>query len=157
MVPKNLEDFLLGLVGEVRHSGRPFYAHLKGTFDILYEGHQPKHLCLAGLFHSIYGTRHFKHQALSFNQRGLVAHLIGNEAEHLAYVFCVTDRPRAFVEQVGQKYPCVRDRNTGGLIPLSKDDLLDLLAIEAANLAEQGGGPMLQSVLDSLKKMAGTA
>lgn len=152
MVPTHLEDFLIGLVGNVRHSGRPFYAHLKGTYDLLGTKGLPEYVCLAGLFHSIYGTRHFKHQALSFNQRGLVAHLIGIEAELLAYIFCVTDRPRAFVEQVGQKYPCVRDHNTGGLIPISKDELRDLLEIEAANLAEQGGGAMLQPVLDSLRR-----
>jgi (p)ppGpp synthase/HD superfamily hydrolase len=113
MVAAKYETYLRAHTKQVRHSGRDFFEHLKGTHDLLCDWGNPEYLCLAGLFHSIYGTQFFKHKTLSLDQRSELAALIGDKAEHLAYLFCTKDR-RTFTDP-------------------------DLLEIEAANLIEQRG------------------
>jgi hypothetical protein len=81
-----------------------------------------------GLFHSIYGTVHFRHQSWPLSDRAT----IGDEAENLAYLFCTLDRPRVLVEKAA----------AGSRAAV----LLDLLEIEAANLLDQGGAPWLDRI-----------
>lgn len=136
-------DFLTDVLGThgVRHSGRNLLAHLMGTYDLLETWHASQDVCLAGLFHSIYGTNAFKHRCLdieALGDRQLVQVLIGEHAEFLVYVFCACDRPRALLQVVGHKFPQVLDRITGNAIGLSQGSLSELLEIEAANLLEQG-------------------
>src|SRR5450830_1702137 len=77
------------------HTGRTFLGHLQGTFELLRSWGCAEHVCSAGLFHSIYGSNAFKTQCVSFDERDRIRHLIGPEAERLAYLFCVTARPAA--------------------------------------------------------------
>jgi hypothetical protein len=113
MVAAHYEAFLREHTRGTRHSGREFFAHLKGVHDLLRDWGNSEHVCVAGLFHSIYGTQYFKHRCLPLNRRAELAALIGVEAECLVYEFCTCDRAR------------LRDPQ--------------LLEIEAANLIEQGG------------------
>lgn len=135
-------------VQDVRHTGRSFFSHLKGTHDLLRDWGNPEFICTAGLFHSIYGTRHFRHRAFPIEKRSVIADLIGKQAEFLVYVFCVTDRPKAFLENIGRAEVSIRDHHANGFIQLSQSDLNSLLEIEAANLIEQGGstGTALQQL-----------
>ena len=80
------------------HSGRTLYDHLKGTHDLLRDWGNSEVVYLGGLFHSIYGTRQFQHASLPLAERHALQKLIGPEAEYLAYVFCVTDRPKVFLD-----------------------------------------------------------
>jgi hypothetical protein len=123
--------FLRECVGadDVGHSGRKLFDHLKGTYELLRSWEAPEHVCIAGLFHSIYGTNVFKHQCLlpTLQNRALLQELIGKDAEFLAYVFCTSDRPRAFLEMGWDE---------------ASPELKDLLEIECANLLEQAGDKM---------------
>jgi hypothetical protein len=141
MVDKRYQDFLVEHlhVQEVRHTGRSFFEHLKGTHDLLRDWGNPEPVCLAGLFHSIYGTWHFRHTALPIEKRALLAELIGKEAEFLAYVFCVSERPKIFLANAGRSEISIHDHYANEFIQLSRGDLINLLEIEAANLIEQGG------------------
>ena len=47
-------------------------------------------VCFAGLFHSIYGTKYFRHETTS--DRNSIRKLIGERAERLAWKFCELDR-----------------------------------------------------------------
>jgi hypothetical protein len=116
------KQFLLGPAGadKIRHSGRTLYDHLVGTHDLLQAWGNSKPVCTAGLFHSIYGTKHFRHQTWPIIDRATIQKLIGPEAELLAYVFCIADRPKAFFA------------NADGFLTRP------LREIEAANLIEQG-------------------
>ena len=112
-------EFLISLdANKTRHSGRTLYEHLKGVHDLLRDWDNPTDVCLAGLFHSIYGTNTFKHQSLS--DRGELINMIGVKAELLVHIFATGDRPL---------FESVED----------KDTRLKLQEIEAANLLEQGG------------------
>lgn len=93
MLDSRHEVFLTELgAKEVEHSGRTLYDHLKGTHDILQQWKSPAEVCLAGLFHSIYGTEYFKHASLPLDRRHVLQELIGAKAEELAYQFCTTPR-----------------------------------------------------------------
>jgi hypothetical protein len=141
MVEETYRTFLLEHIGadKVRHSGRDFYTHLSGTHDLLRKWGNSEAVCLAGLFHSIYGTRIFRHQAWPIERRDTIRDLIGPEAELLAYVFCVTERPKVFLANIGAARIAMRDYHTNGVLLLSRAQLRDLLEIEAANSLEQGG------------------
>jgi hypothetical protein len=97
-------------------------------------------VCLAGLFHSIYGTVHFRHQSWPLSDRATIVNVIGDEAENLAYLFCTIDRPRVLVEKAA----------AGSRAAV----LLDLLEIEAANLLDQGGGPWLDRIAPYVSEAA---
>ena len=112
-------EFLISLdADKTRHSGRTLFDHLKGVHDLLRDWDNPTDVCLAGLFHSIYGTNTFKHQSLT--DRGALVEMIGVPAELLVHHFATGDRP--LFESVE-----------------SKETRAKLMEIEAANLFEQGG------------------
>ena len=128
----------------VGHSGRTLLHHLCGTYELLEAWGNPEPVCLAGLFHSIYGTVQFRHSSIGFDERALVRDVIGAPAEMLVYAFCVTQRPDALL-RAG-----LQSDGPGGMVELldvvarmpllvSRMQLNALLEIEAANLLEQGG------------------
>ena len=88
-------DFLESIgCGETMHSGRTLLEHLIGTYKILDEGFAPLYVCDAGLFHSVYGTAYFKPKTIPLDNRDIVKDIIGEEAENLAFMFCVIPSPR---------------------------------------------------------------
>ena len=132
---------------DTKNSGRSLLDHLTNTYDILKAAGQSSDVCNAGLFHSIYGTSHFKIKTLSFADRDVVRGLIGEHSENLAHLFCRLDRPNAFkfyLEAVQSN----EDLNSmclpligGEKMRLDEHNLqnclYELLSIEAANLLEQ--------------------
>jgi hypothetical protein len=108
---------MLGTRGTA-HTGRSLFDHLKGVHDLLRDWDNSEEVCLAGLFHSIYGTQSFKHQSMS--DRGKLAQMIGDYPEFLVHCFSTKDRPL---------FESVDD-------PVARAQLME---IEAANLLEQGG------------------
>jgi hypothetical protein len=116
-----LIDYLIPLTKDVPHSGRTFLDHLISVMRILEKYKQPKNVCAAGLFHSIYGTEYFKID-LGIT-REAVRELIGSYAEYLVYEFCtIKNRLPTLVINVN-KYPVNVQR--------------DLLYIELANVEDQ--------------------
>lgn len=113
---------------DVRHSGRTLFEHLKGTYEILASQGSSEDICLAGLFHSVYGTSYFKHTCLDASNekhRALVRELIGERAEHLAYMFSSLS--------AGERKALFSWSD----MPDQLQDLPDLRLIELANLQEQ--------------------
>jgi hypothetical protein len=121
-------DFLISLdADKTRHSGRTLFDHLKGVHDLLRDWDNEYHVCIAGLFHSIYGTSTFKHQSMS--DRGELIKIIGVPAELLVHLFSTADRPL---------FESIEDKGIRR----------NLIEIEAANLLEQGGN------VNTLRKLA---
>ena len=71
MIKDEHKQFLLGpaSAGKTRHSGRMLYDHLAGTHALLEAWGNSEDICNAGLFHSIYGTRRFRHQSWPLTDR----------------------------------------------------------------------------------------
>ena len=119
MIEDKHRDLLLSVDADrTPHSGRSLFEHLKGVHDLLRDWDNAEDVCLAGLFHSIYGTQTFKHQSMT--DRTKLAAMIGDHAEFLVHCFSTRDRP--LFESIDD--PVVRGQ---------------LMEIEAANLLEQGG------------------
>ena len=75
---------------EIPHGEGTLLDHLVGVSEILKEMNALEYVQDAGLFHSIYGIDIFHHQIWS--DRQVVQDLIGEQAEHLVYLFYVLDR-----------------------------------------------------------------
>lgn len=119
-------------VESVPHSGRTFYEHLKNVEDILRICRQPEYVCLAGLYHSIYGTNFFLQQTTQ--DRDAVRAVIGDLAERLAYLFCNAHRPYCWFTSNDL---VLRD---GTYVRVDGQTLQDLRMIEGANLLDQQMG-----------------
>src|SRR4051812_20377299 len=90
---KRLTDFLVGMgVEQVPHTNKSYLAHLIAVFRSLESQSYPQDVCRAGMFHSIYGTERFQGFTLPLERRDEVRGLIGDRAEHLAYLNCAMDR-----------------------------------------------------------------
>jgi hypothetical protein len=74
------------------HSDRGLRDHLLGTRQLLVEWGARPSVCDAGLFHSVYGTEHYEPKAIPLSMRTDVRRLIGDEAESLAWLFCIMRR-----------------------------------------------------------------
>ena len=79
-----------------KHSNgtRNLLHHLVSVSALLSERGSSDDLCKAGLFHSIYGTAHFKHKTVSLDERYKIKELIGEWAETLVYEFCMLSKDR---------------------------------------------------------------
>jgi hypothetical protein len=87
-----IEDFKL-LTQNIEHGTRTFFEHCKSVYDILKSQNLPEDVCLAGLYHAIYGTPSFHRnlQKAGINvTREYVRDKIGDFAEDLVYQFCRT-------------------------------------------------------------------
>lgn len=120
----------------VLHLGRPLKAHLIGTYDLLAQWGNPAEVCLAGLFHSVYGTRTFRSQVMSTNARCQLRASIGQYAEQLVFIFGESDRTQLLLNNRAAPYFWVNWK-TGLRHELSRDVFSHLIEIEVANFIEQ--------------------
>jgi hypothetical protein len=118
------------------HSDRGLLDHLLGTRQLLIEWQARPALCDAGLFHSVYGTEYYDLQAIPLAMRNEVQQLIGDEAESLAWLFCMIRR-ESLLENPGPdgEYR-VQHRLTDEWLPLTKSQFQDLLTLTIANTLE---------------------
>lgn len=119
-----------------KHGERKLFNHLVGTYDLLRSWNIKEDVCLAGLFHSIYGTEFHKQAAAGSDQRETIKSAIGARAEFLAYIFCACRRFEIF-SNFGSETFLVTERFQNNHVTLASNDLRDLLVLEAANLTEQ--------------------
>src|SRR5215472_1024972 len=126
---------------EMPHSERSLFQHLRGTWRLLNDWGMPNDLCLAGLFHSVYGTAEYRNVLFTAAERQTVRRLIGVHAESLAYIFSIGDREAIWdnLEALAElpKRLDVRVFGTDGLMRVSGDVVGRLLVIECANFADQ--------------------
>jgi hypothetical protein len=118
------------------HSRRTLLEHLRGTHDLLEEWGNPPDVCVAGLFHSVYGTYIFDKQSADLSMREEIRDVIGSHAERLVYTFCVSDR-RRFYEHLGESRFLLADVARGRDMELDGADLAALIEIEVANVVDQ--------------------
>lgn len=120
---------------KVPHSNRgTLLDHLIGTYKLLEEQGSEKHVCIAGLYHSIYGTTHLDEACLSINDRELLKTRIGIKAENLACLFSKLNRPDVFdsiLDEDGKLKDFV------AIEDLDNITIKNLLLIECANILEQ--------------------
>ncbi len=121
----------------VKHSGRTFLDHLVGTAAFLEKWGCDDEVCKAGLFHSIYGTEYFHGGVLSFEERDRVRKKLGARAERLAWIFCAFDRRSVYAAIAKEEPYSVQLLKGGGPIPITKQELVELVALVWSNAIEQ--------------------
>ena len=138
MQPEHKAYLLAHGAGNTAHSGHTLWQHLVGVHNILQTKKFPEYLCLAGLFHSVYGTQVFKKVTVDKSQRVQVQALLGEQAESLVMAFCELPRPKLFETTLQQGIDPLPDWMLQLDTNYDKQQFLaDLLALECANLAEQ--------------------
>jgi hypothetical protein len=94
---KGILDYLKIKLGTTAHTQNyTLYEHLENTFYILKSLKQNDEVCLAGLFHSIYGTEYYKTNLKIDEQE--VIDTIGEYANKLVQCFSTPNRDRAIIE-----------------------------------------------------------
>ncbi|HEY1721781.1 MAG TPA: hypothetical protein VGG27_11085 [Magnetospirillaceae bacterium] len=123
------------------HSGRHLIDHLLGVYRLLDTWGNAPETCRAGLFHSIYGTNIFNVKSAPFTERESIRVAIGDVAERLAFLFCVTDRPVAFLAAAAERNYALADTVHNESIAITANELRALIEIEVANFCEQPEKP----------------
>ncbi len=135
---RKLTDYLRSHgTDHVPHSQVPFLAHLIGVYRDLQEWGCAEHVVLAGLFHSIYGTESFQGFALPLSHRPEIRALIGERAEHLAYVNCMLSRSSLDSSVAEGGPPRVVSRTDGTPLALTEDEFTDLITLHLCDRLEQ--------------------
>ena len=130
---------LLDAVGavDVEHPSGTLLEHLRGTYDTLASWGCPEHLCLAGLYHSVYGTEVFQRETIPLDARSQVRDAIGERAEELAFLYCAIRRSSLY-DNLREGAPHEVQDRSGQSIPLRDlDQFADLLTLDVANRIEQ--------------------
>jgi (p)ppGpp synthase/HD superfamily hydrolase len=122
---------------ETEHSGEDLLTHLVNTYRILRRWDCPDRLCVAGLFHSVYGTEAFDRATFALEQRQTVRELIGPEAEHVVHLYCTATRQSLYESLEHEPPQFLQNFRDGATIPISREDLADLMTVDLANSMEQ--------------------
>jgi hypothetical protein len=123
--------------GQMAHPSEvDLFDHLLGTRQLLVGWESRPALCDAGLFHSIYSTEYYDLKAMPLSMRDEVRQMIGDEAESLAWLFCMMRRKTLAQNLRRDKNPSVQHRLTGEWIPLAKAQFQDLITMTFANCLE---------------------
>lgn len=136
---KRLTEFLVGMgVEGIPHTEKNYLAHLLAVYRLLESQGYGQDVCRAGMFHSIYGTERFQGFTLPIGRRDEVRALIGDRAEHLAYLNCAMDRA-SFDRNLDRREGPYRivDRITGEAVELSRADYDDLCRVHLFDWLEQ--------------------
>ena len=123
---------------QVAHRNGTLFEHLKGVCALLKDWNNPEAVCLAGLYHSVYGTGGFEKCLVSIGDRQSIVDLIGYEAERFVYLFAACDRPITH-PRIGQNNPLhFHDRFSKKDYPLHAPEWRALCEIMLANELDLG-------------------
>jgi hypothetical protein len=132
---------LLGQIGaaDTEHPSGTLLKHLRGTYDILEGWSCPEYLCLAGLYHSVYGTETFRTETIPLDARDQVREAIGERAEEIAFLYCAIRRSSLY-ENLEHGAPGTLEGRNGERRPIGGvGQLADLMTLDLANRIEQVG------------------
>ena len=122
-----------------RHKASTLHDQMVRTFAILEASGFAAAVKFGGGLHAIYGTNEIEHALLSAESRPMVADEFGREAEELAHLLSLLDRPATLASPSEASGGSVPVRLRGGktlLLPRKVFD--DLRKIECACLEDQG-------------------
>lgn len=110
--------------------------HLRGTEALLRRWGNRNALCLAGLYHAVYGTEGIRGSLVRLDGRPSIAHIIGSEAEHIVYLYGACARAR-FHPRIGTRDQLrFVDRFTMSEYAIAEATLRDICELTLANELE---------------------
>lgn len=129
---ESAKKFLIDIgADKIDHTGKTLYDHLVATYNILTESAEEEHVCLAGLFHSIYGTQYMDKCVIK--DRKIIQDVIGERAERLAWLFCVLERDKFWNDWNKPQ----RESIFGELVDLTPQEEREFVTLFYANRREQ--------------------
>ena len=130
---KELHDALIEMGGDKLAHNRvqSLYDHLVNVSLLLKKEGNEEYVCVAGLFHSVYGTQYWKHVLTADREK--IRELIGDKAERLVWLFENLDRGKWWEFYGNEKKP----NREGELIDVSVQEEADLVGIIRCNEMEQ--------------------
>lgn len=137
--PPDVRAFLRTVQAEAMpHSGASLLDHLEGVERLLIKWNAPSHVCLAGLFHSVYGTEAFRRAVVRPGDRNRVREVIGTQAERLVHLFCGMRMTSFFTAlDEGAPYRVQMRWSEDRTESLTDTEMRDLGLVIAANWLEQ--------------------
>ena len=129
---KELHDALIEMGADKRKHNRvqSLYDHLVNVSLLLKKEGNEEYVCVAGLFHSVYGTQYWEH--VLHADREKIRELIGDKAERLVWLFENLDREKWWEFYGHDKKP----NRKGELIDVSLQEEADLVSIISCNTME---------------------
>ncbi|HKU87949.1 MAG TPA: hypothetical protein VJV77_16555 [Casimicrobiaceae bacterium] len=110
--------------------------HLAETERILRSWNSRRALCLAGLYHAVYGTDGIRGSLAALDRRDAIVAIVGAEAEALAYLYGACAR-EIFHPRIGTSDQLrFADRFTASEYPISLASLRDFCELTVANELE---------------------
>jgi aspartate beta-hydroxylase len=121
--------------------GRSLLEHLVGTSETVRRWGQPAWIQRAALVHSVYGTAAHPQQLIARSSRAEVAAVVGERAERLAYLFCITppEPLLAGTHRWAKTLPTPGAAEDSS--PPTRGELDALVLLHMANLADQAAMP----------------
>lgn len=121
---------------EFAHVGGSLALHLRGTEALLRRWGNREAVCLAGLYHAVYGTAGIRGSLASLAMRDTIAEVIGAESEALAYLYGACER-ETFHPRIGTPDALLfADRFTGSQYAITEPGLRDFCELTIANELE---------------------
>lgn len=122
---------------DTEHPSGTLLQHLQGTYEVLEGWGCSEALCLAGLYHSVYGTEVFQTTTIPLDAREKVEAAIGEEAEELVFLYSVLRRSSLYAN-LDRGGPYTVTSRDGATIELSGlRQFADLMTLDVANRLEQ--------------------
>ena len=110
--------------------------HLAATERLLRNWGSRDALCIAGLYHAVYGTDGIRGSLAGLDRRGAIVGIIGAEAETLAYLYGACARA-TFHPRIGTPDQLrFADRFTASEYPIAEASLRDFCELTVANELE---------------------
>lgn len=119
--------------GEFEHLNGSLAAHLHGTEALLREWGAREVVCIAGLYHAVYGTDGYNPALAGLDMRKRIAELLGQEAEELAYLYGACNRKAYYPRIGGASQMMFADRFTETEYEITTAQLRDLCELILAN------------------------
>lgn len=122
--------------GSFAHVNGPLDQHLHRTAQLLRDWGSRDALCVAGLYHAVYGTAGIRGALVGIEERSTIADSIGDDAERIAYLYGACDRDR-FHPRIGTdaQFRFV-DRFAQTEYPIAEPLLRDFCELTVANELE---------------------
>ncbi|MEU7894920.1 DUF6817 domain-containing protein [Nonomuraea sp. NPDC049152] len=126
---------------KVAHQDETLLDHMFRACGILQDMKAADHVCLAGLFHGVYGTEGLHNdnvESVPEEKRTEVRAIVGPRVEQMIYNFSVMNYAslgksfRHMMRQNGK--PEMKDRRTGEDIPLDREAFEDLLRMKLGDV-----------------------
>jgi hypothetical protein len=117
---------------EIDHPGGTLLAHLRRVHGLLSEWRARPAVRLAGLCHAFYGTDGFPTALGDVTRRDELTAVIGEEAEHLVYLYAACDRDFSYSRLAVDGAP-YKNRFTGTESHETAQTRRDIAEITAAN------------------------